>query len=262
MSSRGVPEGRPPAKAKPCGRAAHGLDGRPSALGFRRAIMSAPKSPANTPGIHHLLDTGARSLSDAELMSVFCRNGRSESAALSLARRLLEEHGGLTGLVESGLEGQRSMGVGEATWAALLAARELAYRLAEARQDDRCPLRRPVDTARYLALRYHLRDQEVLGVLFLDGQHRLLAHREIFRGTFSRIAVEPREILKQALVRGAAALVLFHTHPSGDPAPSPEDLAFTRRMAISCEMVGILLVDHFILGGGDRWASLKELGVY
>jgi len=177
--------------------------------------MSEPKSPTRIPCTQRLLDAQATSLSDAELMSIFCRSGRSESAALAVAEKLLEEHGGLTALVESGLQGLGSTGIGNATWAALLAARELACRLAEARRNDRCPLRRTVDMARYLALRYHLRDQEVLGVLYLDAQQRLLAHQEIFRGTFSRIAVEPREILKQALVRGAGALVLFHTHPSG-----------------------------------------------
>ena len=224
--------------------------------------MSAPKSPTRIPTLRRLLDAGPSSLSDVELMSLFCRNGRSEPAALALAENLLAEHGGLTGLVESGLEGLKSTGIGEATWAALLASRELACRLAEARLDQRHPLRRPVDIARFLALRYHLRDQEVLGVLFLDGQHRLLAHREIFRGTFSRIAVEPREILKQALVRGAGALALFHTHPSADPTPSNEDLLFTRRMAMSCDMVGLVLVDHIVLGGGDRWVSLRERNVF
>jgi DNA repair protein RadC len=109
---------------------------------------------------------------------------------------------------------------------------------------------------RYLALRYHLRDQEVMGAVFLDARNRLLGDCELFRGTLHRAAVEPREILKECLLRGAAGVVLFHTHPSGDPSPSTEDLLFTRRMEVAAEVVGVRLVDHLVVGGAGRWLSL------
>ena len=116
--------------------------------------------------------------------------------------------------------------------------------------------------ARYLALRYHTCDQEVMGALFLDARSRLLGEREMFRGTLSRIAVEPREILRECLQRGAAAIYLFHTHPSGDPSPSAEDLLFTRRMAEAAEIVGVRLADHVVLGHRGRWVSLTEKGAW
>ncbi len=97
-----------------------------------------------------------------------------------------------------------------------------------------------------------------VGALFLDSRHRWLGEREIFRGTLQRAAVEPREILKEALLRGAAGVVLFHTHPSGDPSPSLEDFAFTRRMVEASGVVGIDFVDHLVLGAEGRWSSIRE----
>jgi DNA repair protein RadC len=115
--------------------------------------------------------------------------------------------------------------------------------------------------ARYLVLRYAVRDQEVMGALFLDARHRLLAESEIFKGTLVRAATEPRPILCAALSVGAAGLALFHTHPSGDPSPSPEDIRFTRRLEEAGAIVGVNLVDHLILGSTSRWVSLRNRGV-
>lgn len=124
------------------------------------------------------------------------------------------------------------------------------------------PQRRLIDrtalTADYLSLRYQNPDQEIMGALYLDVRSRLIAEAELYRGTLSCIAVEPRGIFKQALLHSAAAVVLFHTHPSGDPTPSSEDLAFTRRMAEAGKIMGIRLVDHIILGHTGRWVSLKS----
>jgi DNA repair protein RadC len=171
---------------------------------------------------------------------------------------VLRENGGLAGLLTATPHSLRRNGLGAAKAAALLAAVELGRRLAREQLLDREPLSRPVDVARYLALRYHTCDQEVMGALFLDARNRLLGEREMFRGTLSRISVEPREILRECLQRGAASIYLFHTHPSGDPSPSAEDLLFTRRMAEAAEIVGLRLADHVVLGNRGRWVSLKE----
>ena len=104
--------------------------------------------------------------------------------------------------------------------------------------------------------------QEVMGALYLDTRNRLLAEREIFRGTLNRAAVEPRPILRQGLALSAAGVILYHTHPSGDPAPSAEDLAFTRRIAEAGEVVGVRLVDHLIICPGERWVSLRQRGAW
>jgi len=209
-----------------------------------------------------LLAVGGAALSDAELVALLLRTGHPGCSALQMAGTLLREHGGLAGLVGVPVTGLRRFGLGDAKAAALLAAVELARRLARQQLPARQPLARPAEVARYLVLRYQQRDQEVMGALFLDVRHGLIADREIFRGTLHRAAVEPREILKECLARGAAGFALFHTHPSGDPTPSAEDVMFTRRMAEAAAVVGVELVDHLVLGATGRWVSLRERGAW
>jgi DNA repair protein RadC len=205
-----------------------------------------------------LLQQGGGSLADSELLAVLIRTGRRGASAIQMAMDVLRENGGLSGLLTATPHSLRRNGLGPAKAASLLAAVELGRRLAREQLLDREPLSRPVDVARYLALRYHTSDQEVMGALFLDARSLLLGEREMFRGTLSRISVEPREILRECLQRGAAAIYLFHTHPSGDPSPSAEDLLFTRRMVEAAEIVGLRLADHVVLGHRGRWVSLKE----
>lgn len=207
-----------------------------------------------------LLDHGGRSLSDTELLAVLLRTGKKGVSALQLARDLLLQNGGLAGLLTATPHSLRRSGVGPAKAATLLAAVEIGRRLAREELLDREPLTRPREVVRYLALRYRTCDQEVMGALFLDARSRLLGEREIFRGTVSRMSVEPREILRECLQRGAVAIYLFHTHPSGDPSPSAEDLLFTRRMDEAAGIVGVRLSDHVVLGNEGRWVSLKGLG--
>ncbi|MDX1503779.1 MAG: DNA repair protein RadC [Thermoanaerobaculia bacterium] len=208
-----------------------------------------------------LLRNGGPSLSDAELLAILLRTGRPGVSALDLARQLLDGRGGPAGLLGACPRALRRAGLGPAKIAAVLAAVELGRRLARARLPDRRPLTDPAAVASYLSLRYLLRDQEVMGALFLDTRNRLIGESEIFRGTLNRAAVEPRPLLKQSLLHDAAGLILFHTHPSGDPAPSAEDLAFTRRMAEAGQVVGVRLMDHLVLGTGGRWVSLRQRGV-
>ncbi len=205
-----------------------------------------------------LLGGGGGALSDAELLAVLLRTGRRGASAVDLARELLRDCGGLGGMLGVSSPALRRRGIGGAKAAAVLAALELGRRVARGELPEREPLTHPAAVARYLALRYAVRDQEVMGAVFLDTRHRFLAESEVYRGTLNRAAVEPRGILKEALLRGAAAVLLFHTHPSGDPSPSAEDLAFTRRLAEAGDVVGVRLVDHLILGSGGAWLSLKE----
>ena len=196
-------------------------------------------------------------LTDAELLAMVLAGGCVQEKSVRLARGLLAGMGGLFGLPGASVAMLRHGGLRDAQASALLASREIASRLALQSIPKQRPLDPPGSLARYLLLRYQQRDQEVMGALFLNVRHRILGDAEIFRGTLHRAEVEPREILKQCLLRGAAGVVIFHTHPSGDPTPSDADLQFTRRMAYAAALVGVDLVDHLVLGAIGRWVSLK-----
>lgn len=218
--------------------------------------------PADERPRERLLASGAAALGDAELVAVLLRTGRRGASALALARELVAHCGGLSGLARADASALRRQGLGAAKAASVAAAVEIGRRLAKADIPLREPLAHPAAVASYLTLRYARRDQEVMGALFLDVRHRLLGERELYRGALNRAAVEPRALLREALLVGAAGLVAFHTHPSGDPSPSAEDLAFTRRLAQAGEAVGVRLVDHLILGDTGRYLSLRERGAW
>jgi DNA repair protein RadC len=205
-----------------------------------------------------LLHHGSAALSDAELLAILLRTGRPGVPVMQVARELLRERGGLQGLPGLTFTTLRRRGIGAAKAASVLAAVELGCRLARNDMPDRRPMSRPETVANYLTIRYASPDQEVLGALFLDLRHRMIGEKELFRGTLSRAAAEPRAVLREALVRGAASLILFHTHPNGEPLPSNEDVAFTQRMIAAGEAVGVRLVDHVILGADGRWLSMRQ----
>lgn len=216
--------------------------------------------PENERPRERLLSAGSHALTDAELLAVLLRTGRPGQSALEMGEELLRERDGLQGLLESERRTLKRPGLGAAKLATLLAALELGRRLARARMTERDLLDHPSAVASYLTLRYGSFDQEIMGALFLDVRNHLICDNEIYRGTLSRALVEPRAILKEALLRSASGFIIFHTHPSGDPAPSAEDLEFTHRMSEAGKLLGVRLVDHLILGNYGAWVSLKRRG--
>jgi DNA repair protein RadC len=207
-----------------------------------------------------LLERGAQALSDAELVAILVRTGRPGLSALDLARDLLRAEGGLGGLATADAARLAHRGLGSARSAALLAAVEIGRRLAGVECAEREPMANPAAVASYLALRFGALDQEVFGALYLDTRNRRIGERELYRGALHRATVEPRRVLREGLLLGAAGCIAFHNHPSGDPTPSAEDLAFTRKLAEAGDAVGIRLVDHLIVGGVGRWVSLRDRG--
>ena len=207
-----------------------------------------------------LLRDGVGAMSDAELLAVLLYSSCRGQSAQRLADELLQDLGGLAGLGEVDEQLLGRQGVGNVRAAILLAARELAARLGRTQLVDRKILDHPAVVANYVALRFGCADQEVMGVFFLDVRHQLIADRELFRGTLSRIQVEPRQVFRAALHYRASSIVLFHTHTSGDPTPSADDLAFTQRIEEAGRLVGIRLVDHLIVAGLGRWVSMARRG--
>ena len=207
-----------------------------------------------------LLQKGASSLSDAELLAIFLRVGVRGKSAVDLARELLQQFGGLRALLmASQTQFCAQRGMGDAKYALLQAVLEMGRRhLAEEWQRGDS-LDSPQRVRQYLSAA--LRDQcrEVFAVIFLDNRHRILKFEELFRGTIDGATVHIREILKRALELNAAALIVAHNHPSGVAEPSAADLALTRRLEAAMQLVDLRLLDHFIVGDGQP-LSLREQG--
>lgn len=208
-----------------------------------------------------LLQRGASSLSDAEVLAVMLRTGRRGHTALDMARELLLRFGSLSGLLGAGQEtllGSPGMGAGKV--AQLLAALELARRhaLEEARAGS--ALCSPRETRRFL--QHHLGGQqrEVFTCLFLDNQHRILRCEDLFYGTLDGAAVYPREVAVRALQYHAAAVILAHNHPSGVAEPSQADRRITERLQSALGLLDIRVLDHVIIGRGQSY-SFAESGL-
>ena len=229
----------------------------------RQPLHVVPATPAQ-----RLLARGANALTDCELVAVLldinCLAGDAFRQAYEV---LYHEHApslsgaaALAFLDDMDLSSLLDRGIVKAAAARLIAALELARRVARARVPRGQPLGDRASLAKSLTLNYSRRDQEVLGAMYVDVRGGVLSEREHFVGGLDRIAAEPRVFLKHALRVNATALLIFHNHPSGDPEPSPEDIAFTRRLARAGAALGVELVDHLILGAG-QWVSMRERGL-
>jgi DNA repair protein RadC len=180
--------------------------------------------------------------------------------ALAVANELLATHGGLHGLVRSTCDDlARVTGIGRAKAAQLLAALELGRRTLARAPSARLLLRTPHEAAEYLLPLFGSRPIEQLGIILLDIKHRVIRTAVLAIGGLNTTSVEPRDVFREAAIGGAAAVVVFHNHPSGDPTPSPDDLELTRRLAAAGFVMGIEVVDHIILGDVRYW-SMKQSG--
>jgi DNA repair protein RadC len=204
---------------------------------------------------------GASTLGDNELVAIVLGHGQAHASALDLANTLLVGIGGVDGLARARSEDLMQIGgIGPARAAQMLAAVELGRRTLTRAGRHRVQLTTPRSVAELLLPQYGNRAVEQFGVVLLDTKHRVLRTTIVSVGTLDASIVHPREIFREATSAGAAALVLFHNHPSGDPEPSPEDLQLTRRLIAAGVLMGIDVIDHVILAD-VRYCSLKEKGL-
>src|SRR6187397_130808 len=224
---------------------------------FRMRDLPADERPRE-----RLLRLGPSALTHEELLSLLLRTGTPAESALERARTLLAAHGGLFGLAGLSCEElAREAGVGAVRAATIAAAIEIARRLPAETLSGRDLLNEPRLVKEYLRQSQADDSQERTGALFLNARNRLLKNDpEIYRGTLDRAVVEPREILRRALIGHPAGVILYHNHPSGDPAPSREDREFTRRLAAASEAVGVRLLDHIVVGR-EGCVSFREAGL-
>lgn len=210
---------------------------------------------------------GAEMLKTEELLAILLRTGIQGKSAVALAAELLRDYGqSLNALAKANqAELARKKGVGRIKAIQLKAAFELARRMV-AERCDREPITAPEDAAARLREEFRAEDREVFRVLLLDTKNRLIRISKVSVGTVNASLVEPREVFKEAITHSATAVILAHNHPSGDPTPSSEDVAITKRLVKAGELLNITVQDHIIVGQARRehdrdFVSLRELGL-
>jgi DNA repair protein RadC len=204
--------------------------------------------------------SGVRALSNRELLALLLRAGTPGENVLELAEHILTDTNGLRGLAARTLpELMRVRGIGQAKAALILAALELGRRAAENVDDrNKAVVREPADAAKLLN-DMRLLDREHFRVILLNTKNMVLGIEPVSIGSLNTSVVHPRECFKEALRYGANAVILAHNHPSGDPAPSRQDIDLTRRLVESGKILGIEVLDHIIVGD-KNFVSMKERG--
>ncbi|MGH8272311.1 MAG: RadC family protein [Gammaproteobacteria bacterium] len=208
-----------------------------------------------------LLARGAAALSDAELLAIFLRTGVRGKSALDLARELIVEHGGLRALFAADVEAfSRIPGLGPAKYAQLQAVLELARRHLREEIERGEAITSPAKTREFLMAQLRDRPHEMFCCFYLDTRHRMIGFEELFRGTLDGASVHPREVVKSALAKNAAAVIFAHNHPSGVAEPSDADRRLTRRLSDALALVDVRVLDHFVVGDGET-VSFAERGL-
>ncbi|EGL54091.1 RadC family protein [Methylophaga thalassica] len=222
--------------------------------------MAIKDWPADDRPREKLLLSGAKALSDAELLAIFLRTGVKGFSAVDLARKLIHEFGSLRQLLEADqqqfCEGH---GLGQAKYVQLQAVLEMGRRHLESSLKHGDAFTDADNTMRYIKQRLRAYPHEVFACLYLDNQHRFLYFDELFRGTIDGASVYPREVVKAALKHNAAAIILAHNHPSGVAEPSQADIHITKRIKSALDLVDIRVLDHIIVGDADV-TSLAQRG--
>lgn len=204
---------------------------------------------------------GPQALSNAELLAILLRVGVPGENAVQVGQRLLHNFGNLNGLHRADFEEVcKERGVGPAKAAQIKAAIELGRRMSHEALEERPAIHSPADAAALVQYEMSALEQEELRVLLLDTRNRVFDIAGVYRGSLNSSQVRVGELFKVAIRRSAAAVLVVHNHPSGDPAPSPDDVAITRAIVQAGKLLDIEVLDHLVIGHG-RFVSLKERGL-
>jgi DNA repair protein RadC len=201
---------------------------------------------------------GPGALTAAELLAIVLRTGSAREDVLAIASRILAEHDGLRGLAGSDLPTLGAIhGLGPAKASTIAAIFELGRRVALEGEVLRPRVTGPEDIARLLQPEMELLQQEEVRLLVLDTKHQVLAQSTLYRGSVNASPARVAEVFREAIRRNASAVALAHNHPSGDPAPSREDTAFTAKVVEAGELMDVRVLDHIVFGHG-RFVSMRE----
>lgn len=217
--------------------------------------------PENDRPRERLSQFGPESLSDAEILAIILRTGDQEGTALDLARKLINDFGGFRGLdARSVAELCQIHGIGPAKAAQIKAALEAGKRLFLEDVRTRQKVESSDDVYRLVNPRLRDLDREVFKILLLTSRNTVIAEKTVFEGSLTESLVSPREIIKEAVNHAAASVVFIHNHPSGNPEPSEEDKRVTRQLAAACELIGVAVLDHIIVGS-NGYFSFADAGL-
>jgi len=204
---------------------------------------------------------GPQVLTNAELLAILLRTGVPGENAVQVGNRLLQEFGGLAGIHRADFNEVRNQhGIGPAKAAQIKAAIELGRRLTAVSPEERPAIHSPGDAAALVQFEMSALEQEELHVMLLDTRNRLLDIDKVYRGSVNTSQVRVGELFKSAVRRNAAAILVVHNHPSGDPTPSPDDVGLTRNIVQAGKLLDVEVLDHLVIGRG-RYVSLKERGL-
>lgn len=204
---------------------------------------------------------GPQALANAELIAILLRVGVPGENAVQVGQRLLQTFGGIGGLHRAPFnELLRQHGLGEAKAAQIKAAIELGRRLTLESPEERPVISSPADAAGLVLYEMGALEQEHLRVMLLDRRNRVLETVDLYRGSVNSSQIRVGEIFREAVRKNASALIVIHNHPSGDPTPSPDDVAVTRAILQAGQLLDVDVLDHLVIGAG-RWVSLKERGL-
>ncbi len=204
---------------------------------------------------------GADALSNAELLAILLRSGNKNESAVQLATKIISRGGGLRNLPQLSLEDlQENKGIGPDKAVMIKAALEMGSRLATTPREENSSITTPRQAADLFMEELRYKKKEYFKILLLNTKNHVISREEISVGSLSASIVHPREIFTLPLRKSAASIILFHNHPSGDPAPSQEDLEVTRRLVDAGNILGIAVRDHIIIGDGCFF-SFREKGL-
>lgn len=208
-----------------------------------------------------LLKMGPKVLSETELLAILLRTGSRDESVIDLARRVLYESGGLVKVSRTKVnELSQFKGLGPTKAATILAALELGRRLCQQDSVNRSIIRSPSDAAELVMNTLRYEEREHFKIILLSTKNHVLDIPTISVGSLNASIVHPREVFREAIRASAASMILVHNHPSGDPAPSPEDRDLTHRLVESGKLLHIAVLDHIIIGDG-KYVSFKEKGI-